>query len=90
MVDLKPSNILFNEYGQLKLCDMGLARRVPADREALAQVSLLSLFSNITSNRDAVLRVIGSRITTHTLRHILPFVSCLGAIRELTSICSIG
>lgn len=26
--DLKPSNVLLNEYGTLKYCDFGLARRI--------------------------------------------------------------
>ena len=36
--DLKPSNVLVDEYGVLKLCDFGLARRLPEsdDADALA------------------------------------------------------
>ena len=34
--DLKPSNILVNEYGTLLLCDFGLAKRVAQDRESEA------------------------------------------------------
>lgn len=26
--DLKPANVLLNEYGQLKICDFGLSRRI--------------------------------------------------------------
>jgi serine/threonine-protein kinase ULK4 len=35
--DLKPSNVLLNEFGVLKLCDLGLARPIAADRAALQQ-----------------------------------------------------
>ena len=31
--DLKPSNILVNEYGTLLLCDFGLAKRVMTEEE---------------------------------------------------------
>lgn len=35
--DLKPSNVLLNEYGVLKLCDLGLARHIATDRAVLQQ-----------------------------------------------------
>lgn len=31
--DLKPSNILVNEYGTLLLCDFGLAKKVMSEEE---------------------------------------------------------
>lgn len=36
-VDLKPSNILVNEYGTLMLCDFGLAKRVKTEEEESAE-----------------------------------------------------
>lgn len=30
--DLKPSNVLIDEHGALKLCDLGLAQEFPTDR----------------------------------------------------------
>lgn len=35
--DLKPSNVLVNEYGTLMLCDFGLARKVQRDDDPHAQ-----------------------------------------------------
>ena len=41
--DMKPSNLLLNEYGVLKICDLGLARQIPVDKAMLAAVFIFSL-----------------------------------------------